>query len=357
MNPAPRFTVVISGYQTEPYLPKALASVAGQTFRDFEAVCYVEKSTDNSLALCQEQAGKDPRFTVVTAPRSGAVASTRNYAIDHARGEYLVVLDGDDWLDCRQLEKLDAKLRETGPLDVLAFAAVTTQDEASDLSSMPRLTNFGPQDAAGVFTGLEALRRAGRGGGQFRSYVCLCAYRTAFLREHRLYQSAGRLMEDFEWTPRVWFACKRFAYIDEAFYVYRRRAGSLTTEGSPRILFDLVKQIRSLLDFSCRTPLPEDLLRIWGNQWISTLLWFMFHPVTSRKVSNSQRKEACAELFSGKAPETFRRLTARTTLPKRLAVPLLRLAAAGIVWPANVYFRLFYYPLIEFRNGRGAKRK
>lgn len=353
MKSSPRFTVILSGYRTEPYLDRALRSVAGQTFPDFEAICYVEESEDRSLEICREQARRDPRFRAVSAPKSGAVASTRNYAVDHARGEYLVVLDGDDWLFETLLEKLDRKLKETGEVDVLAFAAVTTPDENADLARAPRLTNFLPADAEGVFSGQEALRRAGRGGGgQFRSYTWLSAYRTMFLREHRLYQTAGRLMEDFEWTPRVWFAAERFAYLDEVFYVYRRRENSLTTEASSRLLFDLIEQVRSLLAFAERNRIPEDLLRIWSGQWLSTLFWFLFHPVTSRKVSDRDRRKALTRLFAEGGRERLRRLAARASLPKRAAMPLLRLAAGGFVWPAKTYFRQFYYPLAERRGGK-----
>ena len=351
MSSAPLFTVILSGYQTEPYLPRALKSVADQTFREFEAICYVEESTDNSLAICQEQARRDPRFKVVTAPKSGAVASTRNYAIDHARGEYLVVLDGDDWLMEQQLEHLARKLRETGEVDILAFAGVSTPDETADLTGAPRLTNFRSEDADGVFSGIEALRRAGRHGGQFRSYTWLCAYRTAFLRERRFYQTAGKLMEDFEWAPRVWFAAEKFAYVDEVFYVYRRRANSLTTEHSSRLVFDLMQQVRSLLDFAANTAIPGDLLDIWSNQWLAVLCWFLFHPVTSRKISNRDRRQALSDLLAPPGADQLRALARRASAPKRAALPLLSLAAKGIVWPAKLYFQLLYFPLSE-RRGR-----
>lgn len=356
MTGRPRFTVVIAGYQTEPYLPKALASVADQTFADFEAICYVEDSTDRSLELCCEQARRDPRFTVATAPKSGAVASTRNYAVDHARGEYLAVLDGDDYLAPVMLEHLDRKLRETGPVDVLSFAAVTATEETDDWANLPRLTNFGAADASGVFTGIEALRRAGRHGGQFRSYTCLSVYRTDFLREHKLYQTAGRLMEDFEWTPRVWFAAQRFAYLDETFYLYRRRAGSLTTEGSSRLVYDLAQQVRSLLGFAAATPaIPDDLLRVWSNQWLATFYWFLFHPVSSRKITDRDRREALASLLAAPGWEQLRQLARRASRPKRAACPLLRLAACGPVWPARLYFRLLYYPLNALRDRKRSR--
>ncbi len=350
MNQSPAFTIVLAGYQTEPYLPQALESVSNQTFRDFEVICYVEESTDRSLEICQEQARKDSRFKVVSAPKSGAVATTRNYAIDHAAGKYLVVLDGDDWLSVHLLEKLDRKIQECGELDIIAFGSLTMPDGVTDLSQAQQLTNFGAADAEGVFFGVEALRRVGRHGGQFRSYTCLNAYRTAYLRENGFYQTDGRVMEDFEWTPRVWFHAGNFAYIDENFYFYRRRDNSLTTEKSSRLLFDLAKQVRSLLDFDSRTEIPEDLRRIWSEQWISTFYWFMFHPVSSRKFTNADRREALKILFDGSGLDQFRHLAARASRPKRLALPLLRLAAGGLVWPAKLYFQMLYYPLSSLRN-------
>lgn len=355
MSGTPEFTVILAGYQTETYLPESLASVAGQTFRDFEAICYVEESTDRSLDVCREQARKDPRFKVATAPKSGGVGSTRNYGIDHAAGEYLVVLDGDDKLSVHLLEELDAKLKQIGPVDVLAFAAVTVPDGETGPEHMSLLTNFRAEDEADVFTGVEALRRAGRNGGQFRAYTWLCAYRTEFLRQHKFYQSVGLRMEDFEWAPRVWFAAERFAYIDEVFYVYRRRGNSLTTESSSVLVFDQAQQLRSLLEFVEGQKIPGDLLQIWSNQWLASLFWFLFHPVSSGKISNADRKKALSILLAPPGAERLRKLAARASRPKRMAIPLLQLAAKGLVLPSQLYFRLLYYPLNELRSRKRRK--
>lgn len=352
MSAAPRFTVVIAGYQTAPYLPKALDSVKTQSFADFEALCYVEKSADDSLEICRRYAAADPRFRVAEGEKSGAVATTRNYGIDHAAGEYLVVLDGDDWLVPGMLEKLDAKLRETGEVDVLTFAAVTTEREDVDVEKAAKLTNFRPSDEKGTFTGLEAIRRAGRNGGNYHNYTWLSAYRVAFLREHRLYQSDGLMMEDFEHTPRVWFHAARIAYLDEVFYVYRRRPGSLTTQSSPRLVRDLAHQLVSLLDFSAHREIPEDIMRIWSNQWLAVFYWFMFHPVSSRKISNADRRAALEILFAGEGKARFKKIVARATFPRRLARPLVFMAAGGWQFPAKFYFRKLYYPLTERRQSK-----
>lgn len=347
---APLFTVVLSGYRTEPYLPKALDSVSAQTFPDFEAICYVERSEDASLELCRARAAADPRFRVVDAPKSGAVSTTRNYAIAHAAGRHLVILDGDDWLAPTMLEELARRLGETGPVDVLSFAGISVTSPDASWTDSPKLSNFAPSDGTGVFPGTDAIRRAGRRGGAFLNQVWLSAYRTAFLREHRLFQKDGMLMEDFEWTPRVWFAAERFAYLDRPFYAYRRRPGSITTEGSPRIAGDVVRHLRSLVEFAESREVPGDILGIWANQWISLLYWFLFHPVTSRKIPDRVRREALGVLLADGCARRLGRLVSRTSLPKRLAWPLVRLAAGGLQFPAKLFFRRLYYPLTARRG-------
>ena len=352
MNQTPLFTIVLAGYQTKPYLQKALDSIADQTFRDFEVICYVEECADRSLEMCRAMAERDSRFKVATGPKSGAVATTRNYGIDHASGLYLAAIDGDDWLAPDMLEKLAGKLSRTGELDVLTFAAVSTKNDRVDWMHAKRISNFRHSDELDVFPGLEAVRRSGQNGGAIHNFTWLSIYRVAFLREHRLYQSDGLLMEDFGWNPRVWFFAKRVAYLDQPLYVYRRRPGSLTTEASSRIIQDLAHQFRSLADFAeiHRDRIPNDIYSIWSNQWISVLFWFMFHPVTSKKISNGDRKVALNAILSGGGTKQFWRILSHASRPKRIASPLIRLASKGFQFPAKVYFRKFYYPMIERRG-------
>ena len=354
MKDAPLFTVVIAGYRTEPWLPRALASVRNQTFADFEAICYVEESPDKSLEICRAAAAEDSRFRVATGPVSGGVSSTRNYGIEHGRGKYLAVLDGDDWLADDMLEKLAEKLAATGPVDILSFAAVTTGSDTVDMERAERLTNFRAEDAAEVFSGLEAIRRTGRNGGKICNYTWLSVYRREFLLDRMIRQTPGRLMEDFESTPRMWYCAERFAYLDEVLYVYRRRPGSLTTEASARIITDLAMQFRSLLNFVSGHEVPADVLRIWSNQWVALFYWFLFHPVTSAKLRDGDRRRALEILFEGEGRPRFMALARFASRSRRAALPLLKLAARGWQLPAKIFFRQLYYPMTA---GRGKRRK
>ena len=349
---SPFFTVILPGYQSAPYLQKALDSIANQTFRDFEVICYVEESTDRSLEICQAMAERDSRFKVATGPKSGGAGVSRNYGIDHASGEYVVFVDSDDWILPNMLEVLGNKLKKTDPLDVLSFDVVSIEGDDVDLEQAKRFTNFSVSDTEGIFSGPDAIRRAGRhNGGSFHAFSVISIYRVAFLRKYRLYQKRG-IFEDFEWVPRVWFYAERMAYINEVFYVYRRRPLSLTTELSSRAIYDIVGQLRSLMTFAADNPVPEDILSIWSNQWVSALFWFMFHPISSRKIIDADRKQALFILFEGNGKARFLQILAKASYPKRIARPLIQLAAKEILFPAKFYFQRIYYPLIEHRNKR-----
>ena len=348
--PTPLFTVVLLGFQCAPYLAKALSSVEAQGGSDFDVMCLVEESSDESLAICREWAERHRNARVVSLPKSGSGAASRNYAIDHAAGRYLVFLDGDDWIGPGMLERLAAKLAETGEVDVLAFVLADTESEDIDLARARKATNFTEKDASEVFTGPEAIRRAGRNGGRFHGHSPLNIYRTAFLRENHLHQPDGLLLEDIEWMVRVWYSARRFAYLPETLYVYRRRPHSTTTEHSTRIVHHLALNFRSVLAFAEARGAPRDIRAIWANQWLALLCWFLFHPVTSRKISDADRQRALAVLFGNGGCRAFLRFARLASFSKRLAIPFLFLAAGGFSFPGKCFFRGIYYPLSSRRR-------
>ena len=353
------FTIALAGHQNAPYLPKVLECLSQQTFPEFEVLCYVEESTDGSLELCQEFARHDHRFRVISAPISGTVASTRNYAIRHGRGEYLLAVDGADWVVPDMLEKLVQKLARIGSVDVLSFAAremiVTTNGE---LHEGEKVCNFQADDE--ICSGTEAVLRKTRNNSKHLvnlTWLNLC--RMEFLRQYQLYQSDGRIFEDLDWFPKVCFFAQRLAVLDEILYFYRVRPGSVTADfmASPHFL-DVPRQLRDGIAFAMDHWEPQEFWRVWANIWITFLYWILFHPLASRKLSDQTRRAALQILLEKENAKNFRRLLALVSWPKRLAFPWLKLGALGCLLPAKLYFRWFFYPLsvcrlrIPARNGK-----
>ncbi len=89
-------SVIVPIYNTVKYLPKCLDSLALQTFPDVEFILVDDGSTDNSGAIADQYT--DPRFRIFHTGNHG-LSSARNFGIEQARGEWLMFVDSDDWVD------------------------------------------------------------------------------------------------------------------------------------------------------------------------------------------------------------------------------------------------------------------
>lgn len=162
-------------------------------------------------------------------------------------------------------------------------------------------------------------------------------------------------MQDFEWTPRVWFLASRFAYMDENFYCYRQNPHAISHTDKSRHAHDFTICLQLLLSFLKSRQVPEDILAIWGNQWLNIFFWFLFHPVTSRNLPSGERLESLHRLMVPATRHEFRQLVLHSSLSRRLAYPLMLLATHGLQPPVMWYFRKLYYPLVERRERKHMK--
>ena len=95
--PEPKVSVVIPTYNVEEYLNEALHSLSIQTLEDLEFLCVNDGSTDGSLTIIKEYAARDKRFRILDGP-NGGYGKAMNRGIDAARGEYLGILEPDDYV-------------------------------------------------------------------------------------------------------------------------------------------------------------------------------------------------------------------------------------------------------------------
>ena len=113
----PKISVVIPMYNVEKYLGKCIGSVLKQTFSDIEVICVNDGSKDNSLAIAQEYARKDARVKIIDKKNSG-YGNSMNMGFDAAQGEYIGIVESDDFIAENMYEKLYS-LTLDGTVDVV----------------------------------------------------------------------------------------------------------------------------------------------------------------------------------------------------------------------------------------------
>ncbi len=128
-NGIPLFSVIIPAYNSEKFIDKCIESVLSQTFSDFELVLVDDGSADNTLDVLNRYAERDSRVRVLHQ-ENGGHTSARNLGLAHSRGEYILFVDSDDWLDLDVLEKCEIDIRKNNT-DIIVFG-IHCYSETSD---------------------------------------------------------------------------------------------------------------------------------------------------------------------------------------------------------------------------------
>lgn len=111
----PRVSVIIPCYNQGKYLKFAVESVVEQVFEDWECIIVNDGSTDNTKEVAKALINKCPDKQIIYLEKQNeGVAIARNYGISHAKGEYILPLDADDFIHPYFLSKT-VKILEDNP--------------------------------------------------------------------------------------------------------------------------------------------------------------------------------------------------------------------------------------------------
>lgn len=98
-------SILVPVYNVEVYLPQCIDSILGQTYKNLQVLLVDDGSTDGSWEVCKAFAEKDARIETYHKENSG-VADTRNYLLTKIKGDYVLFVDSDDWIEKDMVERL-----------------------------------------------------------------------------------------------------------------------------------------------------------------------------------------------------------------------------------------------------------
>jgi glycosyltransferase involved in cell wall biosynthesis len=104
-------SIIIPIYGVEKYLLKCIDSILTQTFSDFECILVDDCSIDNCPAICEDYAHKDTRIKVIHNNENIGSSLSRKTGLKKSSGEYILYIDGDDYIEPNMLEKLYFKAK------------------------------------------------------------------------------------------------------------------------------------------------------------------------------------------------------------------------------------------------------
>jgi len=95
----PIISIIIPVYNVEKYIHRCMESILSQTFSDFECILVDDCSTDTSGQLCDDYIKKDNRIKVIHNSQNKGSSQTRKVGFEESKGEFILFLDSDDWIE------------------------------------------------------------------------------------------------------------------------------------------------------------------------------------------------------------------------------------------------------------------
>ncbi|SDI03143.1 Glycosyltransferase involved in cell wall bisynthesis [Pseudobutyrivibrio sp. 49] len=101
----PQVSIVVPIYNVQDYLAKCLESISSQTYKNIQVIMVDDGSTDSSGNIAESFSQKDSRFLYIHQ-QNGGLSAARNTGIKAATGQYIAVVDSDDWVEPDYIEEL-----------------------------------------------------------------------------------------------------------------------------------------------------------------------------------------------------------------------------------------------------------
>ena len=210
---SPSVSIVMPIYNAGCFLYQSLDSAICQTFENIEIVCVNDGSTDESLCVMRDYARRDRRIKVIDKP-NGGYGHAMNTGIAAAKGEYVMILEPDDFMELNMVERL--------------------YGEAKRLDCDVVKSNYWEYEGA---TGEDSFENvlAGRSFGVvtnamddptiilIRPCIWTSIYRRKFLidRRIRFNETPGAAYQDSSFAFKALTSADRLSFIEDAFLHYR----------------------------------------------------------------------------------------------------------------------------------------
>lgn len=251
----PLISVITPVYNVEKYLPGCLDSILAQTFQEFELLLIDDGSTDESISIAKEYAKKNPERIFVHSVSHAGPGPARNYGIQKARGEYILFIDSDDYIEKNMLEKLyESAVYLKSDIIIAPYFRHGLHKEMT-------IEGTFDWDSYKLYSGIDFIEHTG-----YRITIWGKLYKTSFIKP---FSFPAIWYEDVAWLPVLMSHAPKISYIPTPFYHYVRNDASIVSNVSDKQVLGSLDAIQFIIENS--NPAAQDSIA----PFIANLLLYM----------------------------------------------------------------------------------
>ena len=233
-----RFSIIVPVYNVEKYLSQCIESILAQTYCEFELILVIDGSKDGSVAVCGKYALLDNRVHIILQKNKGLV-SARKRGAKSANGDYIVCIDGDDYIHPNLLSRISEQIDKYPSIDMICYGYY---EENSCGALVPNSQNIkeGRYDNIGYlqenYMYCRLLKKDNNGLLKYALWT-KCVKADIYYESENNVPNNIKNGEDTLCSAWILSKIRTYSIIDFQGYYYRYNSSSLTHQ---RTTFDLI---------------------------------------------------------------------------------------------------------------------
>lgn len=305
-------SIIVPVFNIEEYLDKCLMSLINQSYSRIEIICVNDGSSDSSLDILEKYSKKDSRIQIISQKNQG-LSAARNTGIVNAQGEYVVFVDGDDWVDINMCE-IAYKTAKNTKADIVMWSYIKEYPNAAK-EQLILGSDFVYYDISQV----KQLRRRlfGLVGHELahvdqRDTLVTAwgkMYKAETIKKLEFVDTKLIGTEDALYNIYAFGNAKSVAYIPKCLYHYRKdNTNSLTTKYN-EYLFDRWQNLYEYMyQYIKQNKLSDEYVNALYNRIALGVIALVLNVVASDKSMNKKKKEISVILSTDRYQKSFRQL-------------------------------------------------
>ena len=255
-------SVLIPAYNAEKYLEKCIKSITGQSLKNIEIIIVNDGSTDKTLDILEKLRKSDNRIEVINQTNKG-VSVARNNALKYVKGEYILWIDSDDWIDEGLEEIYNKSKKEDADIVVMDY----WREENGEKKYV--------EDKI-VENNIEYINEITL--GKSTGYLWNKLIKTSLYRENGInFPENIKCGEDRVILPKLLYFSKKIIKLNKAYYHYIFNPESLSKkkysnkEIFDKVLPDYINQIKDLENYF----INDKIIKISNLKVVNGLWYFV----------------------------------------------------------------------------------
>ena len=267
-----KVSVIIPTYNCGKFLNDSIGSLLNQTFSDFEIIIVDNKSTDNTVKKVKEFMEKDNRISIIELDENLKQGIARNIGVEHAKGDYIMFLDGDDkacpdfvqkMYDKITKDNADMTICRWAPFDNLT-GKINYKHGYANFHRLPeqfRNTSFNWKDIKE-----EVYSQSNVPWDKI--------YKKSFLIEKDVKFPGGMFFEDNVFSFDAIMKAEKITVLDECLVYYRVNRKQAVTARCDETFFDYLKIFASIKENLVKQGTWDEMKYHFINYKVRSLFWW-----------------------------------------------------------------------------------